>query len=289
MEIEQNLYLHEKKLDLTSYQNEREVQINQIRERESVLRRERERLYENEHKQDLKNIYEEHRRLNDQFETKSSNKNLQEKEKQKKDERQQRLREIRSETKQKLQEISYETEQELQKISCETEQELQKIKHESEQKSNERKLKNEKKLEELNKETSRLQAEEKEKFDQKLRVINSDRNKIIQDANKDLQNLILRCKALDQETSEYLSSIIGNEDRTKFYNLILEKIREINLVSTDMKAHLKVLMELLQMEKVSFFLVPYDEIIPILKSIDFSNLQESLTKLEEIKGKILGE
>ena len=235
-EIEQNVCLYEKDLDLISYQSAIEAQIKQIGERESVLRRERKLLYENEHQQDLKNIYEEHRRLNDEFESKSSNKNLQaEKEKKDKDKRQlkckiqgirseakqkcqeisyeteEKLQKISSETEQKLQKISSETEEKLHKISSETEQELQKIKHESEQKRNERKLKNERKLEELNKETSRLQAATKEEFDQKLKVINSNRSKIVQDANKDLQDLLLRCKTLDQEISKSLDSITGNK------------------------------------------------------------------------------
>ena len=373
LEIEQNVCLYEKDLELISYQNAIEAQIEQINEVEKSLREAREKIYEEEYKQVIIKINEQKKQINQkQIEQKKLE---QERLKQKRFEqerfKQERLdrerleqerreqerleqerceqerleqerreqerfeqerfeQEIREQERfeqerceqERLEQERFEQERceqerleqerleqerivgeqlykkyllDLQEIQEQKEQnkrqlqqELHEIKLEADQQRFAQRLKYEQELKELNEETDRLEKEQKEKLAQELKAISNNNEKIIQHAKEKMEEISWDWKILEQETSEYLNYLFENTDRIEFYNLVIEKLRDIRILSKDMEDHRKVLKELLQIEKVSFFSVSYDKIIPILRSIDFGDLHESLTKLKEIKEKILG-
>ena len=167
--------------------------------------------------------------------------------------------------------------------------ELNEIKLEADQQRLAQRLKYEQELKELNDETNRFKKDQKEKLAQELMTISNNSVKIIQDAEKKMQEISLELKILKQEKSEDLDSIIKNTYRIEFYNLVMEKLGNVRILSKRCEVHRKVLTELLQIEKAKHCVIPYDKIMPILKSIDVNNLQEFLVRLEEIKDKMLGD
>ena len=258
--IEHNISSYEQDLNLSiaSYRNTLNAQLKQMYEKEASLRKERKKKYEeeeteakqlieDEHKQKLENIHTKKEQLNEQIIQGRNERCLQ----------------------RQLQEIDLETERQ---------RKLQEIDHEIEQQKCAQELIYETQLEKLDRESELKNRQLQQHF-------NREKIDIYNNFKQASQEMASDWEALRQDISEYLCTF-QNTNRINFYTLVIRKINESNIDAAKMEEHLYVLTEILQKEKIKFFSISYNEIIPILESLDFNNVSESLTTLKAIREKI---